>query len=45
MQKRLSKPGYFRIKIGDFRIGLRTAEDTLIFLRCLDRKEIYRHFP
>ena len=36
---------YFRIRIGDFRIGLRLENDTLIFVRCLNRKDIYRYFP
>ena len=36
---------YFRIRIGDFRIGIRLEDDTLIFVRCLNRKDIYRYFP
>jgi len=36
---------YFRIKIGEYRIGLKMEQDTLIFVRFLSRKEIYRFFP
>jgi len=36
---------YYRIKIGDYRIGLIIKNDLVIFVRCLDRKEIYRFFP
>ncbi len=36
---------YFRIKIGDYRIGLMMEDDTVIFVRFLHRKEIYRYFP
>ena len=36
---------YYRIKVGEYRIGLSSAENTLIFVRCLHRKDIYRYFP
>jgi mRNA interferase RelE/StbE len=36
---------FYRVRIGDYRIGLELAEDGLIFVRCLHRKEIYRYFP
>ncbi|MGI9056873.1 MAG: type II toxin-antitoxin system RelE family toxin [Pyrinomonadaceae bacterium] len=36
---------YYRIRIGDYRVGLRLESDTLIFVRFLSRKEIYRFFP
>jgi mRNA interferase RelE/StbE len=37
--------GYFRVRIGDHRIGLKLEGDTVIFVRFLHRKEIYRYFP
>jgi mRNA interferase RelE/StbE len=37
--------GYFRVRIGDYRIGLKLEGDTVIFVRFLHRKEIYRYFP
>ncbi len=36
---------FYRVRIGDYRIGVELAEDSLIFVRCLHRKEIYRYFP
>ena len=36
---------YYRIRVGEFRIGLIINGDTVVFVRCLDRKEIYRYFP
>lgn len=36
---------YYRIRIGDYRIGFRLQDKVLIFLRCLHRKDIYRYFP
>ncbi len=45
--KRLSGSGgnYYRIRIGDYRLGLVIENDVVIFVRCLNRKEIYRFFP
>ncbi|MDZ7292059.1 MAG: type II toxin-antitoxin system RelE/ParE family toxin [candidate division KSB1 bacterium] len=36
---------YFRIRIGDYRIGLIVENDVVVFVRFLHRKEIYRYFP
>lgn len=36
---------FYRVRLGDFRLGLRMTADTVIFIRCLHRKEIYRFFP
>ena len=36
---------YYRIRVGEFRIGLTIENDTVAFVRCLNRKEIYRYFP
>jgi mRNA interferase RelE/StbE len=35
----------YRIKVGEYRIGLALKGDTVVFVRCLDRKDIYRYFP
>ncbi|UIE39459.1 type II toxin-antitoxin system RelE family toxin [Leptodesmis sichuanensis] len=35
----------YRIRIGDYRIGLFVERDTITFARVLHRKEIYRYFP
>ena len=36
---------YYRSRIGNYRIGLIIKQDTVIFVRFLNRKEIYRYFP
>lgn len=36
---------YFRIRIGDFRIGLSVEDDVVTFVRFLSRGDIYKHFP
>jgi len=35
----------YRIKIGDYRIGIIISESTVEFIRCLHRKDIYKYFP
>ncbi len=36
---------YYRIRVGDYRVGIKLQDKTLIFMRCLNRKDIYRYFP
>lgn len=36
---------YYRIRVGDYRIGLAIEEDVVTFVRFLHRKDIYRYFP
>lgn len=36
---------YFRLKLGDYRIGIALEDNTLVFVRFLDRKDIYKYFP
>ena len=36
---------FYRIKIGDYRIGIAIINNELIFTRFLHRREIYRFFP
>jgi mRNA interferase RelE/StbE len=44
--KRLDAKGkYYRIRIGDYRIGFVFEQGSVTFVRCLNRKEIYRYFP
>lgn len=35
----------YRIRLGEYRIGLTIENNTVTFVRCLNRKEIYRYFP
>ena len=44
--KKLSGSGsYYRIRVGDHRIGVRINSDTVSFFRDLHRREIYRYIP
>lgn len=44
--KHLTSAGsYFRIRMGDYRLGLVMEEDTVIVVRFLHRRDIYRYFP
>jgi mRNA interferase RelE/StbE len=36
---------YYRIRLGDYRIGIEVSGDEIIFVRILHRKDIYRYFP
>ena len=36
---------FYRIRVGDYRIGLFVEEETVAFVRILHRKEVYRYFP
>ncbi len=36
---------YYRIRSGDYRIGLIIKDDVVHFVRLLHRSEIYRYFP
>ena len=37
--------GYYRVRIGDYRVGLATEEGVVVFVRVLHRREVYRYFP
>ncbi|UKO97559.1 type II toxin-antitoxin system RelE family toxin [Nostoc sp. UHCC 0870] len=44
--KKLKSDGdYYRIRMGDYRIGLTISDGVVIFVRLLHRKNIYRYFP
>lgn len=36
---------YYRLRAGDYRIGIAFKSDTVIFVRALNRKDIYKYFP
>ncbi len=36
---------YYRIRLGDYRVGLKIENQTVYFVRFLHRKDIYRYFP
>jgi len=36
---------FYKVRFGDYRIGLSVTDDTVTLERVLNRKEIYRKFP
>jgi len=36
---------YYRIRIGDYRVGIEVINEELIFTRLLHRKDVYKYFP
>jgi len=45
LRKLKSESNYYRIRLGNYRIGVRVQKDLVIFVRALHRKDIYRYFP
>ena len=37
--------GFYKVRFGDWRLGLRLEGETLFVERILHRREIYRYFP
>jgi mRNA interferase RelE/StbE len=40
-----SEGAYYRIRMGDYRLGFLLEGDTVIVIRFLHRRDIYRYFP
>ena len=38
-------PGFFKVRFGNYRVGLSLADNAVVLERVLHRKEIYRYFP
>lgn len=36
---------HYRIRIGEYRVGLRIEKNEVVFERFLNRKDIYKYFP
>ena len=45
LKKLRGRGNHYRLRIGDYRIGIAVEGDTIEFVRFLNRKEIYRYFP
>ena len=45
LKKMSGTTSFYRIRIGDYRIGLAVEGDTVEFVRCLARRDLYRFFP
>jgi len=44
-KKLKGKENYFRVKFGNYRLGFALEGETIIFVRFLHRKDIYKFFP
>jgi len=45
LKKLKGHQNYFRLRVGDHRLGMAIENDSAIFIRFLDRKDIYKYFP
>lgn len=36
---------YYRVRIGNYRLGIAVLSDEVEIVRCLHRRDIYRYFP
>lgn len=36
---------YYRHRVGDYRVGIAYRNESVIFIRVMHRREIYRYFP
>ncbi|MAY82662.1 MAG: plasmid stabilization protein [Flavobacteriales bacterium] len=45
IKKLAGEESLYRIRIGDYRIGLELQEGKITLIRCLHRKDIYKYFP
>ena len=36
---------YYRLRVGEYRLGLSITDNIVAFVRCLKRSEIYKNFP
>ena len=45
VKKLQGKDNFYRVRLGEHRVGLIVSKGRATFVRCLDRKAIYRYFP
>jgi mRNA interferase RelE/StbE len=45
LKKLKGSAGNFRIKIGNYHLGIIVSQTSIEFIRCLHRKDIYKYFP
>lgn len=45
LKKLQGSNNYYRIRVGDYRVGITIENDSVTFVRFLHRKDIYRYFP
>jgi mRNA interferase RelE/StbE len=45
VRKLAGAAGFFRIRVGEYRIGIALVADEVEFVRCLHRRNMYKYFP
>jgi mRNA interferase RelE/StbE len=45
LKKMRGASDFYRIRLGDYRIGIAAEGDKVEFVRCLPRRDLYRFFP
>ena len=45
VKKIVGYTSYYRVRQGNYRLGFEYREETIVFYRVLDRKDIYKYFP
>jgi len=45
IKKMVAKGNYYRMRIGNYRLGFKAETDSIILLRFMHRKDIYSYFP
>lgn len=45
LKKMTGTDQFYRIRVGDYRIGVAVEKDVVEFVRCLPRRDLYRYFP
>ncbi len=45
IKKMTAKGDYYRMRIGNYRLGFKVEADSIVLLRFMHRKDIYTYFP
>jgi mRNA interferase RelE/StbE len=45
VKKIIAKGNYYRMRIGNYRLGFKVESNTITLLRFMHRKDIYNYFP
>jgi mRNA interferase RelE/StbE len=45
LKKLKAGKNHFRIRVGDYRLGFKLESSTIVLIRFLDRRNMYKYFP
>jgi len=45
LKKLSAKGNYYRIRLGNYRIGIKAEYESITLIRFMNRKDIYKYFP